>query len=67
MTAEEFKAMSHVEKIRALSGVIPLSGNSDTDVQIMTSRLGLICLITRVMMGDATEEFLETTIDRLFS
>lgn len=66
MTAEDFKAMPNIKKIRTLSGMIPLSGNSEADVQHLTSVLALICLISRVEEGDATQEFLDKTIDKAF-
>lgn len=60
MTAEEFKAMPNWEKIRTLSGMYPM------DPQVMSGRLALICLISRVEMGDADQEFLDTIINKSF-
>jgi hypothetical protein len=66
MTASEFKELSNWQKIRTLSGVVPQTGSLETDVKILTDRLAICCLISRVEEGDATEEFLNEIIDKAF-
>ena len=67
MKAEEFKALPHVNKIRTLSGIF---FNDEEDLvrsnNALISRLALICLITRVIEGDADESFLNDYIDKCF-
>ncbi len=66
MTAEEFKKLPNWNKVRTLSGMIPLSGDNEVDVQLLTNRLVLICLISRVEEGDAEQSFLDKCIDKAF-
>lgn len=66
MSADEFKALPNWEKVRAISGIMPLSGDDKRDLNQMISRLTLICLISRVEAGDADVDFLNEQIDRSF-
>lgn len=66
MSAEEFKAMSALEQIRAISGILNITGEPEVDVNIMTSRLALINLITRGELGLADKDFVSSQIDRIF-
>jgi hypothetical protein len=66
MTANEFKEMPNIEKIRVLSGMIPMSGDHERDVNHLVGVMGLICLISRVEMGDASASFLSKQIDKAF-
>jgi len=66
MKAEDFKSMANWEKVRTLSGMIALSGDDKRDVRAMVARVALICLISRVEMGDADQEFLNQQIDKAF-
>lgn len=60
MTAEEFKALSSWDKVRTLTGIVSGSGEA-----VMT-RMALICLISRVELGDADPDFLNEIIDKAF-
>lgn len=66
MSAEEFKAMSALEQIRAISGILNITGEPEVDVSIMTSRLALINLIARGELGLADKDFVSSQIDRIF-
>lgn len=65
MNKSKFKEMPNIEKIRVLSGMVMISNNHEEDVGNLTSILALICLISRVEMGDADQDFLDAQIDRL--
>jgi len=60
MNKDEFKSMSPLEQIRVLSGIFV------QDNRIMASHLALICLITRVELGDADKDFLDSQLDKAF-
>lgn len=60
MTKDEFKSMSPLEQIRVLSGIFV------QDERIMMSHLVLINLITRVELGDADMDFLDSQLDKAF-
>ncbi len=60
MNRNDFKNLTPMEQIRALTGIIPNELNS------AIIRLALINLITRVEAGDADKEFLNETIDKSF-
>jgi hypothetical protein len=60
MTPEEFKALDSWNKVRHLSGMF-VQDSSD-----MMNRLTIICLISRVELGDADADFLDKIIDKAF-
>jgi hypothetical protein len=60
MNATEFKELPNWEKVRTLSGMFT------QDVGDMSNRLAIICLISRVEVGDANVEFLNSVIDKAF-
>jgi hypothetical protein len=66
MDAIAFKKLTNWEKVRALSGIIPQSGDEKQNNAILTQRLALICLISRVEAGDSSEVILHNIIEKLF-
>jgi hypothetical protein len=66
MNVEEFKALPNWKKVRILSGIIPQTGKPEEDLQVLTHRLAMCCLISRVEEGDADPEFLNSMIDKSF-
>lgn len=66
MTSEEFKALTPWEQVRTLTGIIPMTKDSEKDNRILISRLSLVCLISRVQAGDAEQSFLDECIDKAF-
>jgi len=60
MTSTEFKQLSKWEQVRTLSGMFA------QNVDDMSNRLAIICLISRVEMGDADQEFLDQVISKAF-
>lgn len=66
MNAIQFKKLSNWEKVRALSGIIPQSGDLQQDNNSLVHRLALICLISRVEAGDASETVLHNIIEKMF-
>lgn len=66
MDALEFKKLTNWQKVRALSGIIPQSGDIESDNRLLIHRLAIICLISRVEAGDATETILNTVIEKMF-
>jgi len=67
MDAIAFKKLTNWQKVRALSGIIPQSGNFEQDNAALVQRLALICLISRVEAGDANETILHNIIEKLFA
>lgn len=62
----EFKNLTNWQKVRALSGIIPQSGDTQEDNRLLVHRLAIICLISRVEAGDASQTILDTIIDKMF-
>ena len=60
MNAAEFKKLTPWQQVRSLSGMYI------KDEEHMSDRLALICLISRVVIGDADQEFLDSQIDKDF-
>jgi hypothetical protein len=66
MDVLEFKKLTNWQKVRALSGIIPQSGDTAEDNKLLIHRLAIICLISRVEAGDASETILNTVIEKMF-
>ena len=66
MDAIEFKKLSNWQKVRALSGIIPQSEDLEQNNRLLVHRLAVICLISRVEAGDASETILNTVIEKMF-
>lgn len=66
MTSSEFKALTALQKIQALTGIMKLTGDHEQDVSILTTRCVVINLICRVEAGEASADFLDSTIDKIF-
>lgn len=66
MNGLEFKKLTNWQKVRALSGIIPQTGNVEEDNKLLIHRLAIICLISRVEAGDASETILNTIIEKMF-
>lgn len=60
MTKEDFKAMTPMEQVRILSGILVMETN------VLVSHLALINLISRVDLGLADKEFLDSQLDKAF-
>lgn len=66
MTFTEFKALSSWEKVRTITGIIPQTGDIEQDNSILIYRMAICCLIARVELGDAQQDFLDKTLMKLF-
>lgn len=66
MKFSEFKALDKWEQVRTITGIIPQTGDIDRDNRILISRLATVCLISRVVAGDADQEFLDEQLAKMF-
>lgn len=66
MTFEEFQKLDDWEKIRIITGIVPQTGDLKRDKAILTHRMYICCLIARVHLGDADQDFLDDCLKEMF-
>jgi hypothetical protein len=66
MTCDEFKALDSWNKIRAMSGIIQLSGDHERDSRMLQARMYFFCLVARYELGDVDQATYDRMIESMF-